>query len=94
MKFVVADLPLPEDPAMKAFGLKRLFLHAARFEFELGGKTFSFTAPLAPDLAGVLDVLPGDSAPQTRTDSPGDRSQSRPSAPTRNARSARGKSAR
>ncbi len=80
--------------AMKAFGLKRLFLHAARFEFELGGKTFSFTAPLAPDLAAVLDVLPGDSAPQPRADAPGDRSQSRPSAPTRSAKSAKGKSAR
>ncbi len=43
---------------MRGFGLKRLFLHAARFEFELGGKSYSFSAPLAPDLAAVLDALP------------------------------------
>ncbi|MEP6485346.1 MAG: RluA family pseudouridine synthase [Rudaea sp.] len=40
-------------------GLKRLFLHAARFEFSRpGGKTYSFSAPLAPELAAVLDRLP------------------------------------
>jgi len=44
---------------MREFGLNRLFLHAARFEFELNGKGYSFSAPLAPDLAAVLDVLPG-----------------------------------
>ena len=44
---------------MKAFGVKRLFLHAKCFEFELNGKLFSFSAPLAPDLAAVLEVLPG-----------------------------------
>ncbi|MHB8447995.1 MAG: RluA family pseudouridine synthase [Rudaea sp.] len=43
---------------MREFGLRRLFLHAARFEFELNGKTWSFSAPLAPDLAVVLDSLP------------------------------------
>ncbi len=43
---------------MRGFGLKRLFLHAARFEFELGDKTYSFSAPLAPDLAAVIDTLP------------------------------------
>lgn len=43
---------------MRGFGLKRLFLHAARFEFELGGKSHSFSTPLAPDLAAVLDALP------------------------------------
>lgn len=43
---------------MREFGLRRLFLHAARFEFELNGKTWSFSAPLAPDLAAVLDCLP------------------------------------
>jgi 23S rRNA pseudouridine955/2504/2580 synthase len=46
------------NKAMRDFGLRRLFLHAARFEFELNGKTHSFSAPLAPDLAGVLDRLP------------------------------------
>jgi 23S rRNA pseudouridine955/2504/2580 synthase len=43
---------------MRGFGLKRLFLHAARFEFDLDGKNYSFSAPLAPDLAAVLDELP------------------------------------
>jgi len=43
---------------MRGFGLKRLFLHAARFEFELDGKSYSFSAPLAPDLAAVIDALP------------------------------------
>lgn len=46
------------NKAMRAFGLRRLFLHAARFEFELNGKTHSFSAPLARDLADVLDRLP------------------------------------
>jgi 23S rRNA pseudouridine955/2504/2580 synthase len=39
-------------------GLRRLFLHAARFEFNRNGKTYSFSAPLAPELASVLDELP------------------------------------
>jgi len=39
-------------------GLKRLFLHAARFEFERDGKTYSFSAPLAPELSAVLENLP------------------------------------
>jgi 23S rRNA pseudouridine955/2504/2580 synthase len=54
---------------MKAQGLKRLFLHAAHFAFELNGKTHSFSAPLAPDLAAVLDALPGRraAAPGTKT---------------------------
>jgi len=51
---------------MKAFGVKRLFLHAARFEFELNGKLFSFNAPLAADLASVLEQLPGRRAPNER----------------------------
>jgi 23S rRNA pseudouridine955/2504/2580 synthase len=46
------------NKAMKVYGLKRLFLHAKRFEFELGGKTRSFSAPLADDLSAVLDKLP------------------------------------
>lgn len=41
----------------RALGLKRLFLHAARFEFELGGKAYGFSAPLPDDLRGVLDAL-------------------------------------
>ena len=43
---------------LREFGLRRLFLHAARFEFELGGKTHSFSAPLAADLGTVLEALP------------------------------------
>lgn len=43
---------------MRGFGLKRLFLHAARFEFELDGRSYCFSAPLPPDLAAVLDALP------------------------------------
>ena len=46
------------NKAMREFGLRRLFLHAARFEFELNGKTYSFSAPLVPELAEVLDRLP------------------------------------
>ena len=42
---------------LREFGLRRLFLHAARFEFELG-KTYSFSAPLAQDLSAVLEHLP------------------------------------
>ncbi|MFI4968871.1 MAG: RluA family pseudouridine synthase [Lysobacterales bacterium] len=42
---------------MRDKGLKRLFLHAVRFEFSLGERSYSFSAPLAPDLAAVLDAL-------------------------------------
>jgi 23S rRNA pseudouridine955/2504/2580 synthase len=42
---------------MRDAGLKRLFLHAARFEFSIGEKSYSFTAPLPADLRAVLDVL-------------------------------------
>ena len=43
---------------LRESGLRRLFLHAARFEFARNGKTYSFSAPLAPELAAVLDELP------------------------------------
>lgn len=46
---------------MRRRGLHRLFLHAARFEFELGDKRFAFSAPLPPELAAVLDRLQGTS---------------------------------
>ncbi len=42
---------------VREFGLKRLFLHAARFEFSLGEKAYSFSAPLPADLRAVLDTL-------------------------------------
>ncbi|MEO8803000.1 MAG: RluA family pseudouridine synthase [Rudaea sp.] len=43
---------------MREFGLKRLFLHAARFEFTLGNITHSFSAPLSTELVGVLNAMP------------------------------------
>ncbi|MGA9421977.1 MAG: RluA family pseudouridine synthase, partial [Rhodanobacteraceae bacterium] len=43
--------------AMRDKGLKRLFLHAARFEFALGERSYSFSAPLPPELAALLDAL-------------------------------------
>ena len=61
-----AGHPLAGDPkygdreANKRFrglGLKRLFLHAARFEFELGGRAYSFSTPLPDDLRKLLDRL-------------------------------------
>jgi 23S rRNA pseudouridine955/2504/2580 synthase len=42
---------------MRDKGLKRLFLHAARFEFSLGERGYSFSAPLAPELAAVVDGM-------------------------------------
>lgn len=42
---------------MREAGLRRLFLHAARFEFALGERAYSFSAPLPAELAGVLDRL-------------------------------------
>ena len=51
--------------AMREKGLKRLFLHAARFEFSIGERTYGFSAPLPDDLKRVLDALslrrPGES---------------------------------
>ena len=35
-------------------GLKRLFLHAARFEFSIGERSYGFSAPLPDDLKRVL----------------------------------------
>jgi 23S rRNA pseudouridine955/2504/2580 synthase len=42
---------------MREYGLKRLFLHATRFEFDLGERSYSFSAPLALELALVVDAL-------------------------------------
>jgi 23S rRNA pseudouridine955/2504/2580 synthase len=42
---------------MRGFGLKRLFLHAARFEFSIGERSYGFSAPLPTDLKSVLDAL-------------------------------------
>lgn len=58
--------PLAGDPKygereankhFRTLGLKRLFLHAARFEFDLGERAYSFSTPLPDDLRGVLDQL-------------------------------------
>ena len=43
--------------AMREKGLKRLFLHAARFEFSIGERSYGFSAPLPEDLKRVLDAL-------------------------------------
>jgi 23S rRNA pseudouridine955/2504/2580 synthase len=45
------------NKAMRERGLKRLFLHAARFQFDLGERSFGFSAPLPPELSAVLDRL-------------------------------------
>jgi 23S rRNA pseudouridine955/2504/2580 synthase len=57
---------------MRGFGLKRLFLHAARFEFSIGERSYGFSAPLPADLKSVLDALSarrpregGDPAPSS-----------------------------
>jgi 23S rRNA pseudouridine955/2504/2580 synthase len=42
---------------MRELGLKRLFLHAARFEFSIGERSYGFSAPLPQDLKQVLDEL-------------------------------------
>ena len=42
---------------MRERGLKRLFLHAARFEFELGDRAYSFSAPLPDELRSVIESL-------------------------------------
>lgn len=42
---------------MREFGLRRLFLHAARFEFDLGERSYAFSAPLPDELRSVLDAM-------------------------------------
>jgi 23S rRNA pseudouridine955/2504/2580 synthase len=58
--------PLAGDPKygdreankrFKAWGLNRLFLHASHMSFEVGGRAYSFSAPLPEDLKNFLDVL-------------------------------------
>lgn len=47
----------PRDSVQRfrKLGLERLFLHAARFEFEWGERAYSFSAPLPDELRAVLD---------------------------------------
>lgn len=60
--------PLAGDPKygdeeankrFRAKGLKRMFLHAARMSFDLGGKNYDFSVPLPDDLKAFLDNLRG-----------------------------------
>jgi 23S rRNA pseudouridine955/2504/2580 synthase len=39
----------------KTHGLKRLFLHAQRLEFRLGGRRYRFEAPIDDELTAVCD---------------------------------------
>lgn len=41
----------------QAAGLKRLFLHATRFEFTWESRSYCFSTPLPPDLKQVIDRL-------------------------------------
>jgi 23S rRNA pseudouridine955/2504/2580 synthase len=49
------------NETLRALGLSRMFLHAQLLSFEWpgSGKTFSVSAPLPPELAGVLERLAG-----------------------------------
>jgi 23S rRNA pseudouridine955/2504/2580 synthase len=60
--------PLAGDPKygdeeankrLRAKGLKRMFLHAARMSFDLGGKNYDFSSPLPDDLKVFLNNLRG-----------------------------------
>ncbi len=42
---------------LQALGLRRLFLHACRVEFTVGGRRIAVEAPLPTELAGVLERL-------------------------------------
>jgi len=54
--------------AMREKGLKRLFLHAARFEFSIGERSYGFSAPLPDDLKRVLDALSNSRRPRESGD--------------------------
>ena len=53
---------------MREKGLKRLFLHAARFEFSIGERSYGFSAPLPDDLKRVLDALSNSRRPRESGD--------------------------
>ncbi len=61
---IAGDEKYADHDALKRYrkrGLKRLFLHAARFEFDWQDRSYSFTAPLPQELKTVLEglALPG-----------------------------------
>jgi 23S rRNA pseudouridine955/2504/2580 synthase len=45
------------NQSMRDLGLKRLFLHAMRFEFEIGDRNHAFSAPMPDDLRSVISAL-------------------------------------
>jgi 23S rRNA pseudouridine955/2504/2580 synthase len=51
---LVGDGRYHPDPSHDTLGLKRPFLHAARFEVRLGGRLWAFDAPLPKDLSQAL----------------------------------------
>ncbi len=52
---------------LRGMGLRRLFLHAARFEFDLDGRSYGFSTPLPEELKAVLDALELEKAGRRRT---------------------------
>jgi 23S rRNA pseudouridine955/2504/2580 synthase len=52
-----------KDAKLKAYGLSRMFLHAASLTFRRGKDPFTVTAPLPADLQAVLDELRRIKAP-------------------------------
>ena len=52
--------------SMRSHGLKRLFLHAASIAIRTGEGRMEFEAPLAPELAAVLESLGFDADPARR----------------------------
>jgi 23S rRNA pseudouridine955/2504/2580 synthase len=45
------------NQSMRELGLRRLFLHAMRFEFEIGERNYAFSAPMPDDLRSVVSAL-------------------------------------
>jgi 23S rRNA pseudouridine955/2504/2580 synthase len=46
-----------KDAKLQAYGLTRMFLHAASLAFRKGEEPFTVTAPLPPELQAVIDQL-------------------------------------
>jgi 23S rRNA pseudouridine955/2504/2580 synthase len=46
-----------KDAKLKAYGLSRMFLHAASLTFRRGDESFTATAPLPTELQAVVDAL-------------------------------------